>query len=57
MIIFVQFVLRAYACAYALRNKHNVGKGFDLGFLILEVHGSQFCVGFLAEAVFLVLSN
>jgi hypothetical protein len=51
MIIFVQFVLRAYA--YAIRNKHTVNEGFDLRFRVLEVHGSQFCVGFLSEAVFL----
>jgi len=55
MIIFVQFVLRA--CAYALRNERNVSKDFDLRFRILEVHGPQFCVGLLAEAVFLVLSD
>jgi len=55
MIIFVQFVLRAYSCA--LRNKPTTSKGFDLRYRILEVHGPQFCVGFLAEAVFLVLSS
>jgi hypothetical protein len=31
---------------------NNASKGFDLRFRILEVHGSQFYVGFLAEDVY-----